>query len=205
MQEYDEISGPDGFTEDQIHPLFINMISTIKELANLRTQESLNAKSKNDSSLKFNYAEYIHLAIEVCDTLDETEAIKNTCRRMNLHILDANNDDVNLVCNAHMNETIPIDDDNVSNGEEDFLQDNHTANKTTFGTPYNGPLLPRSSFTQMSMPGKDAWKSMSAQDCQVIFDTIGSETESQNSSMKSSGSSDSAGFQKLRTPQRSLA
>ena len=57
------------------------MISTIKELNNLRTQETLTAKAAGDPTLQFSYAEYIQLAMEVCDNLNETKTIKNTRRK----------------------------------------------------------------------------------------------------------------------------
>ena len=161
VAEHNEIAGTNAFTDDQIRPLFINMISTIKELNNPRSQETLTAKAAGDPNLQFSYAEYIQLAMEICDNLDETESIKNTRRKLNLHSLNDNDNLVN-VFNANINEKILIPiQTNDDDDDENYISTDDTdfgVYRTTFGTPHKGPMLPRATFTQMSRDGKDAWK-----------------------------------------------
>ena len=101
---------------------------------------------------------------------------------MNLSYSTNDNDDDNYEDNVY-----------TTGDDEDF-----GVYRTSFGNPCQGPMLPRSTFTQMSKKGKDSWKDMSASDRQAIFDGLsGSDSGSQGSPAKSNSSGDSSGFQKI--------
>ena len=120
MQEYNEIMGNNGFSMDQAHLCFINAFSTVHELASICTQELISSKAMKKPSFQYSYEEYIELATDMCDTLDEQQKLHNSRCRVKLHVL-TNHDDItsgDYIIN-NMDITDGNDDMEFDEGAED--------------------------------------------------------------------------------------
>ena len=172
VQEYNEITGNNGFLTNQARLFFINTLSTVRELASIHTQELIASKATRNPNFRYSYKEYIELATDMCDTLDEQQKLANSKRQAKLHILTDHDD---ITCGEYVvnaMDTADNDDEDIPyGGDNDECHGELSINKSMRGNPYNGPLLHRHVFTQMSKEGKDSWKSMGAKDRQVIMDS----------------------------------